>query len=181
MKRTKKVKTTKSRNSKPEQITKDMMIGDVIDKYPGLAEVFLEEGIHCVGCGVAGFETIEQGLMGHGKTKQEISKFIVSLNKSLPKLKGNGKTLFITDIAAKKLKEVLKEEKGASLRITILEDTEMGTKYEFAAEDKISKTDVCFELEKIKFAIDKKSFAKLKGSRIDYVNNMFGEGFKISK
>ena len=55
-------------------ITKDMTIGEMVQQYPSAAEVLMGEGVHCVGCGAAHFETIEQGLSGHGKTQEEIAE-----------------------------------------------------------------------------------------------------------
>jgi hybrid cluster-associated redox disulfide protein len=61
-------------------ITKDMVIGDCIAKYPDTIELFLENGMHCVGCSMMGVETIEMGLLAHGKSKEEIKQFIKDLN-----------------------------------------------------------------------------------------------------
>ncbi|MDY6793946.1 MAG: DUF1858 domain-containing protein [Actinomycetota bacterium] len=47
-------------------ITKDMNIQDVVERNPETIRVFLEHGLHCIGCAVARFENIEQGAMAHG-------------------------------------------------------------------------------------------------------------------
>jgi hybrid cluster-associated redox disulfide protein len=47
-------------------ITKDMSIGDVVQKYPQTIEVFLRHGLMCFGCAVARFENVEQGAVAHG-------------------------------------------------------------------------------------------------------------------
>ena len=47
-------------------ITKDMKIGDVVEKYPKTIEVFLRHGLMCFGCAVARFENLEQGALAHG-------------------------------------------------------------------------------------------------------------------
>ena len=62
-------------------ITKDMIIGECIAKYPATAEYLLEIGFHCIGCFAANFETIEQGLKAHGKSDKEIKQIIKNLNK----------------------------------------------------------------------------------------------------
>lgn len=62
------------------KINKNMLIGECITKYPQTAEFLLDAGIHCVSCFAANFETIEQGLIGHGKTKEEIKQIIKELN-----------------------------------------------------------------------------------------------------
>ena len=60
-----------------------MLIGEIISKYPEVAENFFEEGIFCVGCGAANYETLEQGLKVHGKTDKEIKNFVEKLNKAI--------------------------------------------------------------------------------------------------
>lgn len=47
-------------------ITKDMTIQSVVEENPETIGVFLEHGLHCIGCSVARFENIEQGAIAHG-------------------------------------------------------------------------------------------------------------------
>lgn len=47
-------------------ITKDMTIEDVVSQYPESMMVFMKHGLHCVGCHVSAFESIEEGAMAHG-------------------------------------------------------------------------------------------------------------------
>lgn len=47
-------------------VTKDMMIADIVQKYPQSVPVFLRHGLFCFGCGVARFENLEQGAVVHG-------------------------------------------------------------------------------------------------------------------
>lgn len=47
-------------------ITKDMKIFDIVSTYPETMEVFIDYGIHCVGCTMSHIETLEQGAQGHG-------------------------------------------------------------------------------------------------------------------
>ena len=46
-------------------ITKDMIIGTILDEYPQTAPLFFEMGMHCLGCPSARGETLEQACMGH--------------------------------------------------------------------------------------------------------------------
>ncbi|MBQ1441346.1 MAG: DUF1858 domain-containing protein [Clostridia bacterium] len=48
------------------EITKDTIIGDILDKDPSTAPFFLEMGMHCLGCPASRGETIEQACMVHG-------------------------------------------------------------------------------------------------------------------
>ena len=47
-------------------ITKDMTIEDVVNQYPESMMVFMKHGLHCVGCHVSAFESIEDGAIAHG-------------------------------------------------------------------------------------------------------------------
>jgi len=49
-----------------DSITKEMTIGEVVEKYPQSVEVFLRHGLMCFGCAVARFENVAQGAMAHG-------------------------------------------------------------------------------------------------------------------
>ncbi len=48
------------------KITKNMLIGEVLDQYPHLAEYFFEIGMHCLGCPHSRGESIEQACEVHG-------------------------------------------------------------------------------------------------------------------
>lgn len=62
------------------KITKDMLIGEIVGKYPETAPVMMESGLHCAGCGVAGQETVEQGCQAHGMKKEDIDKMVKEMN-----------------------------------------------------------------------------------------------------
>lgn len=64
----------------PEAITKEMPIGDVVKDHPETIEIFSKHGLHCIGCAVAAFESIEEGAMAHGI---DIGALITDLNKTI--------------------------------------------------------------------------------------------------
>ncbi len=73
-------KSTTEKN--PEnKITKDMIIAEIVERFPYLAEYIMDYGVHCVGCGISSFETLEEGFMGHGMTSENIDVIIEELNK----------------------------------------------------------------------------------------------------
>ena len=58
-------------------ITKDMVIGDILDIEDGkyiqdIAEFFFEIGMHCLGCPAARGETLEQACEVHGQDPDEL-------------------------------------------------------------------------------------------------------------
>ena len=64
------------------EITKDILIGDLVENYPDLASVLVEKyGFHCIGCMAAGMETLEEGATVHGMESKEIEKLVKDLKK----------------------------------------------------------------------------------------------------
>ena len=43
-----------------KEITKDTVIGDILDICPDAAPYFLQMGMHCLGCPASRGETVEQ-------------------------------------------------------------------------------------------------------------------------
>ncbi|MBE6556907.1 MAG: DUF1858 domain-containing protein [Ruminococcaceae bacterium] len=57
-------------------VTKDSLIGDVLDKAPETAQFFFEIGMHCLGCPSARGESIEMACMVHGTDADALIKKI---------------------------------------------------------------------------------------------------------
>lgn len=55
-----------------EKVTKDTLIGTILDENPGTAPYFLEMGMHCLGCPSARGETIEMACAVHGVDADEL-------------------------------------------------------------------------------------------------------------
>ena len=54
------------------EITKDTIIGDILDIAPECAPLFLEIGMHCLGCPSARGESIAQACEVHGVNADEL-------------------------------------------------------------------------------------------------------------
>ena len=59
------------------EITKDSIIGDVLDQFPETAETFFSIGMHCLGCPDSRGETIAEACMVHGA---DVDSLIKKLN-----------------------------------------------------------------------------------------------------
>ncbi len=64
-----------------EEITGKMRFGEILGKHPEAAEVLFSSGLHCIGCGMAMYESLEDGCKAHGMNKKEIEELIKKLNK----------------------------------------------------------------------------------------------------
>ncbi|MFH1285406.1 MAG: DUF1858 domain-containing protein [Candidatus Micrarchaeota archaeon] len=63
-------------------ITKEMTLGEVVEKYPQAAMVMLKYGLHCIGCHVASFETVEQGAGAHGISGAKLDTLLKEMNEA---------------------------------------------------------------------------------------------------
>ena len=61
-------------------VTKDTLIGDILDMDRDTAPYFLEMGMHCLGCPSARGESLEEACMVHGVAVNEL---IENINKHL--------------------------------------------------------------------------------------------------
>ena len=66
-------------------VTKQSIIGDVLDAAPDTAVFFLEIGMHCLGCPSARGESIEDACSVHGTDADalvaKINEFLAAKNK----------------------------------------------------------------------------------------------------
>jgi iron-sulfur cluster insertion protein len=87
------------------------------------------------------------------------------------------KEIKFTNNALKHISEMLsKKNKGSFFRIAIKGGGCSGFKYDFSFDNKQEDDDLRHE----NIIIDKKSADLLKGSEVDYVEELIGENFKIS-
>jgi hybrid cluster-associated redox disulfide protein len=67
---------------KASLIEKEMLVSEVVKKYPETVALFLEKGLHCIGCNFAKDETIEEAAKLH---QIDLEELIKSLNKAIEK------------------------------------------------------------------------------------------------
>ena len=65
-------------------ITKDTILGDILDAAPETAPLFIEIGMHCLGCPSARSETVEQACMVHGV---QVDELLERINASMAEAK----------------------------------------------------------------------------------------------
>ena len=58
------------------KVTKESIIGDVLDNNPETAQFFFAMGMHCLGCPASRGESIEQACAVHGTDADELVKTI---------------------------------------------------------------------------------------------------------
>lgn len=56
------------------KITSEMLIGDILRIDVGTVPIFLENGMHCLGCPSAQGESLEEACMAHGIDSEKLVK-----------------------------------------------------------------------------------------------------------
>ncbi len=69
------------------KITKDMTFQEVLQAHPQAAQVIAKNGLHCLGCHGALFESIEQGSKMHGFSDKQIKKMVEEMNAAVEEKK----------------------------------------------------------------------------------------------
>jgi len=70
------------------KIDRRILIGELVMNYPEAAEVLLQHGFYCIGCGLSAYETLEQGCSAHGFDDALIDKIVEEIKDAVKK-KGN--------------------------------------------------------------------------------------------
>ena len=62
------------------QVTKDMLIGELLMLDRGIAAILMQSGMHCVGCPSSAGESLEEAGMVHG---MDVNKLVTDINEYL--------------------------------------------------------------------------------------------------
>ncbi len=64
------------------QISKDMIIGEMLQLDPGIAAILMASGMHCIGCPASQGESLEEAAMVHGLS---VDTLVTNVNDYLAK------------------------------------------------------------------------------------------------
>lgn len=161
----------------------DMTIGDLVEKFPAAADVMLGYGLHCVGCAVNPYETIEQGALGHGMSEDMIKGMLDEINLVItkkPEYQLNEEGITLSPAALETLKLINKDEHAGKggLKVKAIQE-EGGLDYFLDLAKEPEEGDKVLEWKGLQIFIDQSSIDMMKPSIIDYLKTNEGEGFKV--
>ena len=170
-------------NVAEKPITSDMTIGKIVEKYPQTTDVLLGYGLHCVGCAVNPYETLEQGALGHGMNKETIESLLNEVNMVVTKkapypMNPDGITLSPNAVDTIEAMMETENKIGFGLKVNATAQ-KGGLDYFLDIVAEKGKDEKELEWEGIKIFVDQKSLDLINPSVIDYLNNPGAEGFKI--
>jgi iron-sulfur cluster assembly accessory protein len=174
-----------SAQAEPKEITRQMTIENILGMFPNKAQKLAQEitnaGLHCIGCHAAVWETLEAGMMTHGKNDEQIDELVRRLNALLAE-KADDQTISITTRAAAKFLEILAEEGKQGWGMRFAEELAGCNGFEFVLDfsEQADEDDEIFLSNGIEIHVKKAMVPRLLGSEIDFVDGLRGSGFKIS-
>ncbi len=176
-----------------QHVTKDMTMGEIIQKYPLAANVMQNYGLHCFGCHVNLFETLEQGCMGHGMSEDQMGSMLEELNKlalsgdvDIQKVGEEHEiekpAVGLTELAASKLREILEKQGKIDhyIRVQVMKGGCAGYTYNMDFAKAPSENDTIISSHGTAIVVDNESLEMLNGITIDYVETLQGAGFKFN-
>lgn len=173
------------KNEEITTIDRQMTIEQILGMFPFKAQRLSQEitnaGLHCVGCSAAVWETLEGGMLTHGKTDAEIDQLVNRLNALLQE-KADLSSITITSRGAAKFLEILSEDKKEGWALRLAEEMAGCNGFEYVLDfsEKANPDDEIFQSNGIEIHVKKGMIPRLMGSEIDYVEGLRGSGFKVS-
>ncbi len=163
-------------------ITENLLIAELVEKYPELVEILLENDVHCVGCHASPVETIGEGLRGHGKSEEEVQEILKKMNEKIKEKQDEevGVEFNISSLAADKIKAFCSKENKQALRVGVKAGGCSGYSYTYDLVEGKNDDDLVFTKEDAKVYVSKEAMNKLSGVTLDYKDSLTGAGFTVS-
>ncbi|MFH0798245.1 MAG: DUF1858 domain-containing protein [Candidatus Woesearchaeota archaeon] len=143
------------------KVKKGMLIQDIIQANSDSIEIMARHGLHCIGCQVSTFESLEDGCRAHGMDDKEIKEIVDEINGASVE-----DSLTLTKVAFEEMKKVIKESNG--IRVWSKDDG-----FEASLVDNHEADDIVLDAPGVRVFIEKKSVPKLKGKKLDFKEGKF--------
>ncbi len=160
-------------------------LGEIMLKYPQLADKMAGFGMRMTGCGTPYTDSIKTAATAV-MNDVDFNEMLKELNIAAAKIdaekpKERPATFEVTEAAVEKVKELMKKQgvSGFNLRVEVKPGGCAGYTYEFSLDDEQSSRDVVVEKSGLKIVVDAASTQALKGAVIDYVETLNRSGFKV--
>jgi len=165
-----------------QKVTGGMLVGDIVKRYPETMEVMTSYGLHCVGCHVSQFESLEDGCRGHGMTEEVCKELIAAINKAIAEADAQGNVINLTNNAAKKIRELMERQgsPNAAIRIEVITGV-AAPAYSLGFDSDPAKSgDKAIEDKGVRLYYKASDEPAVNGIKIEYIETPGGSGFRIA-
>ncbi len=142
-------------------IKKSDTLGKIIEDTPEVIPVLAQAGLHCIGCHVSAYESVEDGCKTHGMSDKEIDKLVKKANSVVKKFDTMSKVSF----SESAIKELVKR-KATKKFVKIVS---LYGNFDFEAIDNKENSDVLIKVNNVvSVLVDKRTERMLRGVKISY-------------
>ena len=166
-------------------ITAETTIGEIMLKYPQLADLMANYGMKMAGCGTPYTDSIKTAAAAV-MDANNFDEMLNELNAAAAKIdaekpKDRPAKFEVTEAAVEKVKELMKKQgvSGFNLRVEVKPGGCAGYSYDFSLDDEQKSDDIVIVKNDLKVTVDSASAEALKGAVIDYVETLNRSGFKV--
>ncbi len=167
-----------------------MTIGQILETFSAqsqqLAAAMEKYGLHCVGCHAKTFETLQQGVLGHGLGEEILDQMVDELNGIVGSSEqsasdSNQFPIYLTDSAIERVKDLLllDENKGQFLRVAVIAGGCAGASYDIRFVAEPEADDLKVNADDLTIYVEKDSAPLLNGLQINFTNTMMESAFKF--
>jgi hybrid cluster-associated redox disulfide protein len=170
--------------TKKLEITADMTIAEIMDLVPQASLILADFQLGCAHCAMGSYETLREGVLGHGKDEKELAEILKQINEiaGKPRVMVDVEGIKFTEEAYDKVLEFMKldpdKRENLALRITVFEG-KGDIEYLFDLVDKKKKSEQELKISNMRVFIDKKGLKHFEDKYIDYIDSFMGAGFKV--
>jgi hybrid cluster-associated redox disulfide protein len=148
-------------------VKKTDSLGDIVSNYPEVAPVLTQFGLHCIGCQVSAYESLEQGCLAHGMKNKQIDELVIKMSEKISEFEKMPRVVFTDDAVLELAKRV-----NGKKYVRVIHSF-MG-EFDFEATNEKLENDVVFdvyakgEVASVSVIADSKIEKMLRGVRINY-------------
>ncbi|NMA44502.1 MAG: DUF1858 domain-containing protein [Candidatus Diapherotrites archaeon] len=143
-------------------ISRKSILGEIINTNPEVVPLLAQAGLHCIGCHVSAYESLEDGCKSHGLSEKEINDLVDRANQVIDKYDNLEKISF-TKKAIVELNERMKKSKTPFVRIV----AKFGGEFDFEVAKEINVGEIEVKRE-ISVLMEPRVERILRGVEIDY-------------
>lgn len=164
-----------------------MPISEIMEKVPQAGLILADFQLGCFNCHFSTYETLRNGVLGHGMTEEDVQRIIDEINEiaNKPRVYIDVEGITFTEEAYDKVLYFIRNDPekrpGLALRIEIAGSDTGKTQYFFDLVEKKKKTETEHNKGDLKVYLNKKAAEHFTSHFIDYQETAMGAGFKVEK
>ncbi len=152
----------------------EMNVLDIIGLHPKAGDILAAYGLHCFQCAFNTMDSLESGARSHGLTDIDIENMVIDLQELIDALPAKPDNLSLTEVAAKALQQIGKQEKKKVVCLRVTTDSSGGFCMEFTEKPMSNdRSFTCAGIQGVSLIASPETLWRIGGSTVDFRNGKF--------